>query len=554
MKLSQLVAYRTYLDTFPLLNIKSSINSKVNKVNDNVTTISQLLVDDQQQIIASLEAFKQQLLEFTKIQYPKVEYNYLVKALPMSPVSRQLEFETQKILSLLEFLTNNQYMLLNKTNLFNEHFAELSHKLQSQPKYLHFSSGVSLLEFKNEIDLSLNSLSTFLENLEKFQDQDSSDEFLDLINESKDLGFTFEKTIKDQVGHRQHLEQVLNVLPFQDLEQQIQNQVNQVIDEITQCFDLQINNIQQLAHELTNDWNNIAAAFDTFETQIEQIKLKVSAQIAEKEKLYFQQSYKFYELQIEINQNYGLSENLREDEVWIGKYGIAKKGINPEKVKHRETVKERIINRRIKLTKDEKTFFTSRILKHTNWQHSGLILHPMSEDFFTAMFGNDPLYLVDESHELLAPVLDTFTSEYRNRVRPYVIQENEHDEILSKIPNSQFGIVVAYNYFNYKPFEVIKKYLQEIYQKLHTGGFLIMTFNECDNEYGVRMVEEATASYTPGGLVKQLALSLGFEIEFEYNKNTFYTWIELKKPGEMTSLRGGQTLAKIIPKPIAQSK
>jgi hypothetical protein len=104
---------------------------------------------------------------------------------------------------------------------------------------------------------------------------------------------------------------------------------------------------------------------------------------------------------------------------------------------------------------------------------------------------------------------------------------------------------LVYNYFNYRPFEVIKRYLIEIYQKLKPGGILIMTFNDCDRVSAVKLVENKFCSYTPGYLVRELGESLGYEIEFSWNDPGPSTWIEFKKPGTLNSIRGGQALAKI---------
>jgi hypothetical protein len=49
-------------------------------------------------------------------------------------------------------------------------------------------------------------------------------------------------------------------------------------------------------------------------------------------------------------------------------------------------------------------------------------------------------------------------------------------------------------------------------------------------------------------MILQLATTIGFEIEFTWSDDGPATWIELRKPGELTSLRGGQTLAKIVSK------
>jgi SAM-dependent methyltransferase len=115
-------------------------------------------------------------------------------------------------------------------------------------------------------------------------------------------------------------------------------------------------------------------------------------------------------------------------------------------------------------------------------------------------------------------------------------------------------LVFAYNFFNFRPFEVLRQYLTEIYQKLRPGGILIMTFNDCDRAKAVMLVEQHYCCYTPGYLVRELAQSLGYEIAFAWTDQGPSTWLELRKPGERPGLRGGQALAKILPKPIAESK
>ena len=74
----------------------------------------------------------------------------------------------------------------------------------------------------------------------------------------------------------------------------------------------------------------------------------------------------------------------------------------------------------------------------------------------------------------------------------------------------------------------------------------MMTFNDCDNEKAVRLAENYYACYTPGYLVKSVAERIGFELYFIWNDNSPTTWIELQKPGTLTTLRGGQALAKLV--------
>jgi hypothetical protein len=73
-----------------------------------------------------------------------------------------------------------------------------------------------------------------------------------------------------------------------------------------------------------------------------------------------------------------------------------------------------------------------------------------------------------------------------------------------------------------------------------------MTFNDCDNEKAVRLAETYYACYTPGKMVREIASRIGYEIYFNWNDSVPTTWLELQKPGTLTSIRGGQALAKIV--------
>jgi SAM-dependent methyltransferase len=150
--------------------------------------------------------------------------------------------------------------------------------------------------------------------------------------------------------------------------------------------------------------------------------------------------------------------------------------------------------------------------------------------------------------------LESFNEGYRRRLRPYTILERQDGEILANLPDNQFGFIFAYNFFNFKPFEVIRKYLKEMHTKLRPGGVLAMSFNDCDSSKGVDLVERHFCCYTPGYLIIELANSIGYQLIFTQNDGGPSTWVEFQKSGTITSLRAGQALAKILPKPVAKSK
>lgn len=195
----------------------------------------------------------------------------------------------------------------------------------------------------------------------------------------------------------------------------------------------------------------------------------------------------------------------------------------------------------------DSTPFRAKLTQYANWKYPAIIIRPGLESFIDDMVAYDPLYLVDLSHDFLRPAMNKFNQRYQNRLRPYVVQENLDDEILSRLPNAQFGICLAFNYFNFRPFEIIKKYLEEVYDKLKPGGIFVFTFNDCDRRSAVELVEQHFCSYTPGHLVQELIQTVGYEIVYTWSDDGPTTWIEIRKPGQLDSLKGGQTLAKILP-------
>jgi hypothetical protein len=284
--------------------------------------------------------------------------------------------------------------------------------------------------------------------------------------------------------------------------------------------------VDQLSELLLTHKSKIQNDFEQFEKDLNELKKQIDLQIEEAEKPLFQQSYRLYEESInQINSDELYQENI-----------------------------EYVLNRRLEVSDHAHEVYQGRLLRHTDWHYAAMIIHPGQELFVKNMVANDPLYLVDENYDLLKPAIDHFNPLYQNRLRISTVVEKLDTPLLTKIPNEQLGVCLAYNFFNHKPFEIIKLYLTEIYQKLKPGGTLIMTFNDCDRYKAVILVEQFYAAYTRGSMLRSWAEHVGFEETFCYHDDGPSTWIEFRKPGQLTSLRGGQTLAKIVPKPVAESK
>jgi SAM-dependent methyltransferase len=175
-----------------------------------------------------------------------------------------------------------------------------------------------------------------------------------------------------------------------------------------------------------------------------------------------------------------------------------------------------------------------------------MIIGPRTESFIEDMVPMDPLYLVDTHQDLLDPAVRNFTPDYQRRLRQYVVNDYVPRSILNEIPGGQFGVIFAYNYFNYRPMEVIRRYIQEIASKLRPGGTFIMTYNNCDRAHGIGLAERSWMCYTPKRLIVEAAINSGLELVSAADEPGDLSWIEFVRPGDIETLRGGQSLAKII--------
>lgn len=291
-------------------------------------------------------------------------------------------------------------------------------------------------------------------------------------------------------------------------------QVDQEIRNILHAVETPGQNIDSHLQALKICHRTILENLRNFEQELDTLKQQVDLAIAEQGKFWFEQTDKVYQQR--------LSTELSQT----------------------------ILERRLSLTDEERTLFHSRISLYTSWQRPGLIVRPGRETLINNMTDSDPLYLVDRRSDLLEPVLNGFNPVYQNKLCTYVVNEDD-PEILHALPDAQFGIILVYNFFNYRPLPVIEKFLMQIYKKLQPGGCVIMTFNNCDHWQAVHLVELNYCSYTPGHMMRKLVGQIGYEWLHTIAINHANTWVELRKPGVMISSKGGQVTAIPTTKPEA---
>lgn len=267
----------------------------------------------------------------------------------------------------------------------------------------------------------------------------------------------------------------------------------------------------QHTQDLQDTFQTTINCLDRFQTVLEDIKYHLKQQIADQEPDYLRESMRRFQHEMPFETN------------------------------------DYILNRRLAIDSDSNIELQSLIRNLSDWRVPGMILRPGLESYIEDMVPLDPLYLVDNHQELLDPAVKKFRPEYQRRLRQYVVDDRvDYQPILGQLPDGQFGFVFAYNYMNFKPFEVVKRYLTEIYNKLRPGGSFIMTYNNCDRAHGVALAERGFMMYTPLRLLQAHSDQIGFDITREYTGLGDVSWIEFKKPGTIESLRGGQCLAKIF--------
>jgi hypothetical protein len=267
------------------------------------------------------------------------------------------------------------------------------------------------------------------------------------------------------------------------------------------------------AQDITKTFNEIHNGIAKFSAKVESLKEELRSEIVQREQQYLIDSLHVY----------------REEMI--------------------HDTSDVILNRRMRIDDADDLMLRTHLKNLTDWRLPGMILRPGLENYIEDMVPMDPLYVVDHDRELMRPAISKFTTEYQRRLREYVIDDRTDGPILNQLPNNQFGAIFAYHYFNHKPIEIICKFLTEFYQKLRPGGSVIMTYNNCDLAHGVIRAERAWMLYTPKRLIETHAVKLGFELITAHDGAGDVSWLELRKSGDIVSLRGGQTLAKALARP-----
>jgi SAM-dependent methyltransferase len=186
----------------------------------------------------------------------------------------------------------------------------------------------------------------------------------------------------------------------------------------------------------------------------------------------------------------------------------------------------------------------NRIQLNTNWKYPALEIGCRDGEWTKHIVAADPLYITDQYQDFLKSTTKDFTPEYQRRVRPYLVKDTNFDAL----PQGQFGFVFCWNFLNYRSLDTIKEYLKSVKELLRPGGVFMFSYNNGDLHECAGYAEGFWMTYMPKSMLIPMCESLGFELHHVRDvrgEGTTVSWIELRKHGELETVKAHQVLGEI---------
>jgi SAM-dependent methyltransferase len=198
--------------------------------------------------------------------------------------------------------------------------------------------------------------------------------------------------------------------------------------------------------------------------------------------------------------------------------------------------------RTLKVADEFRSEAEQRLKKYTDWKFPALEIGCRDGEWTKLLVAADPLYIMDRHPEFLNVTNNQFAPEYQRRLRKY--QLLEHD--LSPLPRSQCGLVFSWGYFNFISQETFRRYLRQVFYILRPGGVFMFTYNNCEIPQAAGLAERFVQSYVPKKFILGMAEILGFEIVDSVDYPGHVSWIELRRPGELSTVKRHQAMGEIL--------
>ena len=204
--------------------------------------------------------------------------------------------------------------------------------------------------------------------------------------------------------------------------------------------------------------------------------------------------------------------------------------------------------RKTKIDDRTKHQVSTKAESYTSWQYPVLEIGPGDGMWTPHLVAGDPLYLIDVHEDYIKSTISKFNPQYQKKIRSYIVSQHCDSLDLSILPQGQFGFIFAWNVFDYFPYENIRIYLQQCYNLLKPGGAMMFSYNNCEISLAASYAEVGFKSWMPKWLLTEAIELYGFEIIQFTSTADKQHWVEIKKPGTLTSIRATQPLSAILPR------
>lgn len=181
-----------------------------------------------------------------------------------------------------------------------------------------------------------------------------------------------------------------------------------------------------------------------------------------------------------------------------------------------------------------------------NWEYPALEVFPGVGQFLPFMLGAEPLYIADRDQYILDHAASLFNEFYANkRLMRYLIKDYD----FSELPQNSFGLVYAYNYMRFEDTEGLLDFAKNSLDLLLPGGHLFFVYNPSDMYWGIQEVEFSRGNVVFSEDLEAGLNKLGYEFVRKAKDDPYLTYMLLKKPGELQSIKASSILGKVIDRP-----
>ena len=308
------------------------------------------------------------------------------------------------------------------------------------------------------------------------------------------------KTLTSLVKTREYLQQVYITTPITNAVTELENRLG--------AFDAPTGSCQTYITQLINDLGRIHLDIEFNRERCNLAIGQIDQQIQQESTKFFSDNYSL-ELQVEAE----AVDNIRKVRV-------------------------------MELSNNIRTEIQSRIQLHTTWKYPALEIGCRDGEWTRQLIAADPLYITDHYRDFIDTTKNLFPEEYQRRLRSYVINDTD----MSVLPSAQFGFVFCWNFLNYRSLDTVKEYLKAVKELLRPGGVFMFSYNNGDMHECAGYAEGFWMSYIPKSMLVPMCESLGFDVYYtreSRGEGTAISWIELKKHGELETVKAHQVLGEI---------